>query len=173
MFEKLEKEPDPEAIGRVGAETLSKEIDILPDSKKAGGFLLTTFLAMGLAMAGAGSAEAQVRANRFSMGGPTSGITGEIFQQGRIGVSQAMERKKMEAGIKIDREFQKKLQEIEASKNQLEQEFRNERISIREFEIRKQQLDNEVYRLSREKDLKMMRPLGVKGMVLEGIIRGY
>ena len=170
---KLEKKSRPEAVERMGAETLSKEIDRLPDSKKVGGFLLTTFLAMGLAMAGAGSAEAQVRANRFPRGGPTSGITGEIFQRGRIGASQAMERRRAEAGAKINFEYQKKFQEIDAMKNQLAQEFKDTGISAREFEMRRQQLDNEVYRLSRERDIKLMNPLGIKGRILEGVIRGY
>ena len=176
MFEKsknLEKKSGQEDVEKMGVTFLSEEVDRLPDSKRAGGFLLTTFVAMGLALDGAGNAEAQVRTNRFPMGGPTGGITGEIFQQGRIGASQTMERKKMEAGAKINLEYQKKIQKIDEHKSQLAQEFKDKNISVGEFEARRQQLDEEVYRLSRERDIKMMNPLGIKGRILEGLIRGY
>ena len=169
----IEKKGVPEITEKTGNKFLSDELDRLPDSKRAGGFLLTTFVAMGFALAGAGGAEAQVRTNRFPMGGPTSGMTGEIFQQGRIGASQAMERKKMEAGVKINLEYQGKIQEIDVKKSQLAQDFKNKNISASEFGMRRQQLDNEVYRLSRERDVKLINPLGVKGRILESMIRGY
>ncbi len=166
MFEKLKKieqKSGPKTIEKIGVKFLSEEVDRLPNSRRAGGFLLTTFLAMGLALAGAGKAEAQFRGR----------ITGEVFQGGRILASQVMDRERMRAEIKINHNFQKRLREIEAKKNQLEQEFRNERISVGEFEIRKQQLDNEVYKLSRERDRRVANPLGFKGRVLQGVIRGY
>lgn len=176
MFEKpkkIEREPDSESIERTGARFLSEELDSLPDTKKAGGFLLTTLLAMGMALAGTGNAEAQVRTGRFSLGGSASGITGEVVQHGRIGANQVIERKKMEASLKISREYQQKFEAIDTMKNRLAQDYKDERISPREYEARKQQLDNEVYRLSREKDIKMANPLGVKGKILEGVLRGY
>lgn len=169
----LENNSGLENIEKIGGRFLSEEIDRLPDSKRTGGFLLTTFIATGLAFAGAGSAEAQVRTGRFLMGGPTSGITGEIFQQGRMGAGQVMERKKMETRAKINIEYQKKIREIDVKKSQLTQKFKNERISIGEYEAGMHQFDNEIYRLSQERDKKLANPLGVKGRILEGIIRGY
>lgn len=160
---KSEKRSGPEVIEKMTVEFLSKEIEELPDTKRAGGFLLTTFLAMGLAVAGAGKAEAQV------MGG----VSAEIYQNGRIAASQVLDRHRMKAEIKINQEFQQKLQEIDRQKSQLGQEFKNGNMSQQEYQIRMQQLDQAVFSLSHQKDRKVANPLGVKGRVLQGIIRGY
>lgn len=160
---KIDKNVREESLEASGARFLSKELDRLPDSKRSGGFLLATLLAMGMGIAGAGKAEAQFR----------GGITGEIFQNGRISASQVLDRRRAQAEAKINQDFQKKLIEIDVQKRLLDQEFQAKRISLREYELQKRKLDIEVTRLSQQKDQKTRNPLGIKGRVLEGVIRGY
>ncbi len=160
-----------EKIESLAGDFILKESQRVPDSNKGKSLLLMTFFAMALAMVSI-KAEGQVH-----IGGlppiPTAGITGEIINQGRNAVIGAIENKKMVESQKIGNKYDARIVEIGKSKEQLENLFRNGKISVADFEIAKQKLDNEIVRVSRERNVKTAHPLGVRGSILEGVIRGY
>ena len=179
-----EKKTSPELAERIGTEFLSKEFDRLPDLRKSKKFLLTTFVAMGLAMTSlSGRAEAQ-----WNQQYPSHGLGQRITRDILTASKNAIEMRQNQKILEIHGEYQARLRVLTEAGSQLDQKYQSQKLQLRqEGRIEElQELERE-YReakmkmvaariaLDRERDIRLMKANAFKrgtGAVI-GSIRGY
>src|SRR3989344_9049689 len=119
------QEKATEKVAELGYGTLEKEIGIkMPPHRKAG-YMLATFLAMGLALSFPAKAEAQFRIGGRDLG---SRITRDVLTAGK----NAFEMRQNEKIIQIHAEYQEKLRVLLEAEGKLDQEYHRQKLELRE-----------------------------------------
>ncbi|MBI2670301.1 MAG: hypothetical protein HYX20_04120 [Candidatus Yanofskybacteria bacterium] len=176
-----EQEETIEGVTKLGHETLEKEVAAtMPPHRKAG-YMLTTFLAMGLALSFPTKAEAQ-----FGIGGRGLGsrITRDVLTAGK----NAFEMSQNKKIIQIHAEYQEKLEKLREAEGRMDEEYHRQKLEFREKndEGALKQLEEEYrqgktkiaqarVKLDRERDLKLAKTKAIRDAVGGGIgtVRGY
>ncbi len=156
MFErqqKLEKESGPEKMAGFADKFAEKETNLNIHPGRAATFMLLTLLALSTAMGD--KAEAQVRGiGPQSWGGQR--ITGQVLGRTTFEVGSAIDRKEAARRDQIERDYVKKLTELERQEMQYPEE--------------RNQIEAEKIRLRQEYE-KSKRP-SLKHEILNGAIQG-
>ncbi|MDO8686936.1 MAG: hypothetical protein Q7K11_01895 [Candidatus Berkelbacteria bacterium] len=170
-----------EMVTDLGYGTLVKEVDAkMPPHKKAG-YMLTTFLAMGLTLSFPAKSEAQLRIGGRNLG---SRITRNVLTTGK----NAFEMRQNEKIIQIHAEYQEGLGKLMGAEGKLDQEYHQYKLKLREEgnEEALRKLDEAYHRektkimqarikLDRERDIKLAKTKAIRGIVggSIGTVRGY
>ena len=182
-IDKVEKDGEKvaENIANISHKTLEKEVDIRMPSHRKAGYMLTTFLAMGLALSFPAKAEAQ-----FGIGGRDLGsrITRDVLTAGK----NAFEMRQNEKIIQIHAEYQEKLRVLLEAEGKLDQEYHRQKLELREKNDKEalKRLEEEYgqgklkiaqarTKLDRERDTQLAKVKIIRNAVGGGIgaVRGY
>lgn len=122
MFEKpkkLEEKNGPEQMAKFAGKFAEKESKLNIPPKKAGAFVLLTFLALSGIMGG--EAEAKVRVGSQSLKGQQ--MAGEIMGQMSSGFGRALDRQEYARRMRAEREHFAKMQEFNNFELKLHEEY--------------------------------------------------
>ena len=175
------QEKATEKVAELGYGTLEKEIGIkMPPHRKAG-YMLATFLAMGLALSFPAKAEAQFRIGGRDLG---SRITRDVLTAGK----NAFEMRQNKKIIQIHAEYQEKLGTLLEAEGKLDQEYHQYKLKLREdgneealrkldeaYQREKIKITQTRIKLDRERDIKLAKTRAIRNAVGGGVrtVRGY
>lgn len=128
---KTEKEKNSEQVMRLGEKTLLREADLKIESRRSGGYMLCSVLAMALAMGmTAGKAEAQVRGVGPQGVGLGGTIAGQLLSRGVFETGSAIDRAQNAKLDRIENEYVAGLTQLSDAQRQLEHQYSMRRTKL-------------------------------------------
>ena len=176
-----EQEKTTEKVTELGYGTLEKESGVKIPSHRKSGFMLTTFLAMGLALSFPTKAEAQ-----FGIGG--RGLGSRITRDVLTASKNAFEMSQNKKIAQVHEEYQEKLETLMEAEGKLDQEYHQQKLELRESgnEESLNQLEEEYrqlklkfaqdrIKLEQDRDIKLAKIKIIRDAVGGGVrsVRGY
>ncbi len=183
---KAEKEKNPERVMGLGEKILLREADLKIESRRSGGYMLCSVLAMALAMGITTSkAEAQVRGVGPQNWGRGGQMVSEVFHQGVFEIGSALNRSQNAKQDRIEHEYVARLTKLGDAMRQLDNQYGNQRVrlmrqggnpaALKELEDRYR--TEKIQLIKAENDLKreyhkQTRNTGIKRELTEAIVQG-
>ena len=183
---KTEKEKKPERMMGLGKKILLREADLKIGSRRSGGYMLCSVLAMALAMGmTAGKAEAQVRGVGPQNWGGGGQMVSEVFHRGVFEIGSALNRSQNAKQDRTEHEYVARLTQLGDAMRQLDNQYGNQRVRLMRRGSSSADLKNleDRYRTEKmqlikaENDLKreyhkQTRNTGIKRELTEAIVQG-